>query len=43
MCFVRSRAPNRPVKEFAVELSLCIFNLHWNSQILVLDLRDSPT
>ena len=35
MCFVRFPAPNRSVKEFAVELSHCNFNLHWNSQTLV--------
>ena len=34
MSFFRCPAPNRSVKEFAVELSL-YFNLHWNSQILV--------
>ena len=44
MCFVRCPAPNRSVKEFAVELSL-YFNLHWNSQILAhrsQDLRRTP-
>ena len=35
MCIVRCPAPNRSVKEFAVELSLCISNLHWNSHIFV--------
>ena len=33
MCFVRCPAPNRSVKEFAVELSLCISIFIKNSQI----------
>ena len=35
LCLVLGPALNRTVKEFAVELSLCMSILHWNSQIHV--------
>ena len=43
MCFVRCHAPNRSVKEFAVELSLCISIFIGIPRSWYIDLRDSPT
>ena len=43
MCFVHSLAPNRPVKEFAVELSLCVSIFIGIPRSWYIDLRDSST
>ena len=43
MCFVRCPAPNRSVKEFAVELSLCISIFIGTPRSWYIDLRDNPT
>ena len=43
MCFVRCPAPNRSVKEFAVELPLCISVFIGIPRSWYIDLKDSPT
>ena len=42
MCFVRCPAPNRSIKEYAVELSLCISTFIGIPRSWYIDLKDTP-